>query len=173
MRQKIGFALSIVLVGLIILSTRFYLVDVPIWHFFGGGRELDPATLHLAGEFVESNLGTAREPDGTYTVRILAQQYLFVPQCIEIPAGTPVHFRMTSADVVHMVSFTGTNDTIKVTPGSVTEAVFQFAQPAEFDAPCREFCGPGHFAMRSHLRVLPPDQFAHLRPDQRRNCDAQ
>ncbi len=172
MRKKIGFALSIVLFGLIILSTRFYEIDLPVWRFFGGGKRLDPATLHLAGEFVESNLGTAREPDGSYTVRMLAQQYLFVPQCVEVPAGTPVHFRITSADVVHLVSVTGTQDALKATPGAVNEAVFQFPQAGEFEAPCREFCGPGHFAMSAHVRVVPPDQFASLAPDQRKGCDA-
>ena len=33
----------------------------------------DPARLHLSGEFVESNLGTAAEADGTVTVRAIGQ----------------------------------------------------------------------------------------------------
>src|SRR5271165_1630183 len=172
MRNKIGFALSIILLGAIILSTRIYEVDLPVWHFFGGGKGLDPATLHLAGEFVESNLGTAREPDGSYTVRMLAQQYLFVPHCIEVPAGVPVRFRTTSADIVHVINVSGTADSLKAIPGTVTEAEFQFPQTGEFDAPCREFCGPGHFAMRAHLRVVPQEKFANLRSDERRDCDA-
>ena len=49
---------------------------------------INPATLHLQGEFVESNLGTATEPDGSITVRILAEQYTFVPQCAQVPADT-------------------------------------------------------------------------------------
>ncbi len=60
---------------------------------------VDPTTLHLHGEFVESNLGTAVEPDGSVTVRMIAEQYDFVPRCIRVPAGTPVKFRITSADV--------------------------------------------------------------------------
>ena len=39
-------------------------------------------TLHLRGEFIESNLGSAVEPDGSVTVRIVGQQYSFTPQCI-------------------------------------------------------------------------------------------
>ena len=35
---------------------------------------IDPATLHLQGEFVESNLGSAVEPDGSVTVRIMAKE---------------------------------------------------------------------------------------------------
>lgn len=172
MRQKIGFALSIALVGAIILSTRFYEVDLPVWHFFGGGRGLDPASLHLAGEFVESNLGTAREPDGSYTVRLLAQQYLFVPHCIEVPAGVPVRFRITSYDNVHVINLNGTPESVRAIPGTVSETTFTFPQTAEFDAACREFCGPGHYAMRAHVRVVTQDQFSSLHPDQRRSCDA-
>ena len=33
---------------------------------------IDPTTLHLEGEFVESNLGTAVEPDRSVTVRMIA-----------------------------------------------------------------------------------------------------
>jgi cytochrome c oxidase subunit II len=62
---------------------------------------IDPTTLHLSGEFVESNLGTAIEPDGSATVRLIAIQYDFVPHCVLVPANTPVKFRLTSADVVH------------------------------------------------------------------------
>ena len=36
---------------------------------------IQPLTLHLGGEFAESNLGTAIEPDGSATVRIIAEQY--------------------------------------------------------------------------------------------------
>ena len=41
---------------------------------------VDIKTLHVAGEFVESNLGTAVGPDGKVTVRLVAQQYSFQPQ---------------------------------------------------------------------------------------------
>ena len=51
---------------------------------------IQPQTLHLGGEFVESKLGTAIEPDGSATVRLIAQQYDFVPYCVRVPAGTPV-----------------------------------------------------------------------------------
>ncbi len=59
---------------------------------------IDSRTLHLRGEFVESNLGTAIELDGSATVRMIAEQYDFVPQCVAVPAETPVKFRLTSAE---------------------------------------------------------------------------
>ena len=172
MWKRIQFALSIALVGCAILATRFYLVDLPVWHFFGGGNGLDPATLHLQGEFVESNLGTAEEADNSFTVRLIAQQYLFVPQCVVVPAGVPVRFRITSADAAHMVNFGGTTNNLKAMPGVVNQSSFTFPQAGQFPLPCHEFCGPGHYAMRAELKVVPRSEFVSLRPDERRTCGA-
>ena len=81
---------------------------------------IDPVTLHLQGEFVESNLGTALELDGV-TVRLIAQQYSFVPSCVKVPAGTPVKFRLTSADVIHGFILGDTNVNTMAVPGFVSE----------------------------------------------------
>jgi cytochrome c oxidase subunit 2 len=172
MRKKLQFALSIALVGCAILATRFYLVDVPVWRFVTGGSGLDPAMLHLQGEFVESNLGTAEEADNSFTVRMIAQQYLFVPQCVVVPAGVPVRFRITSADAAHMVNFSGTSYNLKAMPGVVNQASYTFPKEGQFPLPCHEFCGPGHYTMRAELKVVPRSEFASLRPDERRTCAA-
>src|SRR6202022_468911 len=89
---------------------------------------IDPTTLHLGGEFAESNLGTAVEPDGSVTVRLIAEQYNFVPECVLVPADTPVKFRLTSADVVHGFILPSTNVNTMVVPGFVAEASTSFAQ---------------------------------------------
>ena len=161
------------LFSLLILSMRYYEIDLPVLHFFGIGTGPVPATLHVKGEFVESNLGLAQDASGPLTERMIAQQYVFVPQCIVVPAGVPVHFRITSADVVHWLSFTGTSYAIKAMPGVVTEGTLTFPKPGTYPMPCREFCGPGHFAMRAHLQAVPQEQFAPLRPGERRTCDTQ
>jgi cytochrome c oxidase subunit II len=56
----------------------------------------DPITLHLDGEFIDSNLGSALEPDGSVTVRGIGQQYSFTPSCMLVPADTAITFRATS-----------------------------------------------------------------------------
>jgi cytochrome c oxidase subunit II len=169
--KKIGFVVAVALLAVALLSTRYYMVDLPVYHFFGGGEAPDPATLHLRGEFVESNLGTAQAPSGALTVRMIAQQFVFVPQCVVVPAGVPITFRATSADVVHMLSFLGTDYGLKVVPGVVTQETFTFPKPGTFKVPCHEFCGAGHYAMRGQLDVVPRDQFAALRPAERRSCE--
>jgi cytochrome c oxidase subunit II len=171
MTKKIAVAAATILFGLALLSTRFYMVDLPVWHFLGGGKGPDPARLHLQGEFVESNLGTAKSLDGSLVVRMIAQQYVFVPQCVVVPAGVPIRFRITSADAVHLLSFLGTNYGLKAVPGAITEDIFTFPKPGQFKIPCHEFCGPGHYAMRGQLEVVPAERFPSLVPSERQTCE--
>jgi cytochrome c oxidase subunit II len=133
---------------------------------------INPATLHLQGEFVESNLGSAVEPDGSITVRIIAEQYMFVPQCAVVPADTPVRFRLTSADVTHGFFVQSTNTNAMVVPGYITNVSTRFGRPGNYEMPCDEFCGFGHHAMAARVVVLPKDQFKSLPPDERINCGA-
>jgi len=134
---------------------------------------VDPTTLHLGGEFVESNLGTAVEPDGSVTVRLIAQQYEFVPTCVRVPATTPVKFRLTSADVVHGFLLPDTNVNTMVVPGFIAEVRTSFAAPGEYAMPCHEYCGLGHHAMWARVSVVPKEQFAKLDPSERTSCAPQ
>ena len=131
---------------------------------------VDPLSLHLQGEFVESNLGTALEPDGTATVRIIAGQYDFIPNCIQVPTHTPVKFRLTSPDVVHGFLLPGTNVNTMVVPGFVSEVRTSFAAEGEYLMPCNEFCGLGHHAMWAHVTAVPKGEFANATLLERRNC---
>jgi cytochrome c oxidase subunit II len=170
--RKLRIFLVTVLVLSVIPATRYYQIDVPLLRFLGGSH-VDPLSLHLSGEFVENNLGTEQDADGSVTVRMIAEQYLFVPHCILVPAGVPVHLRITSADAVHSLVFDGTEYAVKVLPGAISRAELQFPRTGEYKTVCREFCGAGHYAMRSELKVVPRDQFPALRPEERGNCAAQ
>jgi cytochrome c oxidase subunit II len=134
---------------------------------------IDPTTLHLQGEFVESNLGTAVEPDGSVTVRLIATQYDFVPHCVDVPVGAAVKFRLTSADVVHGFLLPDTNVNTLVVPGFVAEVRTRFANQAEYAMPCNEFCGLGHHGMWARVRVVPREQFAGRTPFERKTCATQ
>src|SRR5258705_5746625 len=81
---------------------------------------VDPTTLHLGGEFIEDNLGTALEADGSATVRVVAQQYSFTPQCLLVPADTPVTLRATSADEIHGFLINQTNVNVMLEAGYVS-----------------------------------------------------
>ena len=134
---------------------------------------IDSRTLHLKGEFVESNLGTALEPDGSATVRLIALQYDFVPRCLVVPAQVPVRFRLTSDDVIHGFLLPNTNINTMVVPGFVAEVRTRFSRTGDYLMPCHEYCGLGHQAMWARVRVVPWDQFAHQGLLERTSCAAQ
>jgi cytochrome c oxidase subunit II len=128
----------------------------------------DPRTLHLGGEFIESNLGSALEPDGSVTVRAIGQQYSFTPPCIVVPTDTPVTFRATSADVVHGFLIDGTNINLMLVPGYISSLGARFDTPGERLMPCHEFCSVGHEGMWGRVKIIDKAAFARLAADQRR-----
>jgi len=131
----------------------------------------DPRTLHLGGEFIESNLGSALEPDGAVTVRFIGQQYSFTPSCMVVPTDTPVTFRATSADVVHGFLIDGTNINLMLVPGYVSSLGARFETPGERLMPCHEFCSVGHEGMWGRVKIIDKTAFARLAADRRRpNC---
>ena len=128
----------------------------------------DPRTLHLAGVFIESNLGSALEPDGSVTVRAIGQQYSFTPSCIVVPTDTPVRFRATSADVVHGFLIDGTNINLMLVPGYVSSLGARFDAPGERLMPCHEFCSVGHEGMWGRVKIVDKAAFARMAADRRR-----
>jgi cytochrome c oxidase subunit II len=134
---------------------------------------IDPLTLHLGGEFAESNLGTAVEPDDSVTVRLVAEQYAFVPDCARVPVDTPVKFRLTSPDVIHGFLLPATNVNTMIIPGFVAEVRTTFTRPGVYEMPCHEFCGYGHQGMWARVEVVPKAQFPQLAADERTSCAKQ
>lgn len=127
-----------------------------------------PESLHVKGEFVESNLGSVLEPDGSVTVRLIAQQYSFTPQCLVVPADVPITFRATSADVVHGFVVTNTNLNSMLEPGYISTFKTTFPQPGDHLMPCHEYCGIGHQGMWAHVRVIDKDAFMKMAANSRR-----
>jgi cytochrome c oxidase subunit 2 len=132
---------------------------------------IDPKTLHLSGEFTESNLGTRVSADGQVTSRIVATQFTFQPRCIVVPANQRVTLRFATPDVIHGILVTGTNVNTMIVPGYVSQVHTVFTRTGELLMPCHEYCGLGHSEMFAKLRVVPPEQF---KPDAqgRVSCDA-
>ncbi|MBB5577594.1 MULTISPECIES: cytochrome C oxidase subunit II [Rhizobium] len=128
----------------------------------------DPTTIHLQGEFIESNLGSALEPDGSVTVRAIGQQYSFSPSCIVVPAQTPLTFRATSADVVHGILIQGTNVNTMLVPGYVSVLKATFDKPGDHLMPCQEFCSVGHEGMWGKVKVVDKQEFLSEMANKRR-----
>jgi cytochrome c oxidase subunit 2 len=128
----------------------------------------DPRRLHLNGEFIESNLGSAVEPDGSVTVRAIGQQYSFTPDCILVPTGTAVRLRMTSSDVVHGFLITDTTINLMLVPGYISTITAHFDAPGERHMPCHEFCGVGHEGMWGRIKIIDKAEFDRMAADRRR-----
>lgn len=163
----------LVVLGTIVFSLLFTMLFTGLhWAAMPPSRvaTVNPATLHVAGEFMEGNLGSGVEAAGI-TVRVIAQQYSFVPACLVVPAGVPVTFRVTSADAIHGFSIGGTNVNTMVVPGFISTFTTTFKTVGEHLMPCHEFCGSGHANMWAHVRVIPEADFLTQTPDGRRaNC---
>ena len=128
----------------------------------------DPATLHIAGEFIESNLGSSLERDGSALVRAIGQQYSFTPPCVIVPANTKITIRATSADVLHGLFIQGTTVNTMLVPGFIAIAETRFSAPGEHAVPCHEFCGVGHQGMWGRIKVIDKTAFAALAAVKRR-----
>lgn len=129
---------------------------------------VDPRKLHLGGEFIDSNLGSAVEPDGSVTVRLIGQQYSFTPSCILLPTGTRITFRATSADVVHGFLIDRSNINLMLVPGYISSLQARFDAPGERLMPCHEFCSVGHEGMWGRVKIIEAAAFARLAAARRR-----
>jgi cytochrome c oxidase subunit II len=160
-------AVSVAIVVLLVVMATFaglHLAAMPQSRV----ETVDPRTLHLGGEFIESNLGSAVEPDGSVTVRGIGQQYSFTPSCIVVPTDTRVTFRLTSADVVHGFLITGTNVNLMLVPGYVSSLQARFETQGERLMPCHEFCGMGHEGMWGRIKAVDKAAFARMAAERRR-----
>jgi cytochrome c oxidase subunit 2 len=158
-RRWAAVSLSLIVALLaVIIFTGIHWASMPP----SGIEPIDPTTLHVAGEFVEQNLGAQVRTDGSVIVRLIGQQYSFNPQCVVLPVDTKITFRGTSADVVHGFLVTGTNANAMLVPGYVTTFSTQFSHLGDHLMPCHEFCGTGHAAMWAHVRVVSQTDFAKL-----------
>ena len=166
-RWAIVVAVIIALLVLMMVVTGLHWASMPPSRV----ETIDLKTLHVSGEFVEGNLGTTLSPDGRVTVRLIAQQYSFEPQCIVVPADTPVIFRGTSTDTVHGFVVGRTNANTMLIPGFVATFTTTFRQTGEQLMPCHEYCGTGHEARWARVQVIARDDFmARARSGERLSC---
>ncbi len=91
---------------------------------------------------------------------------------IHIPAGQPVHFRLTSQDVIHsfwVPQLAGKTDVI---PGQVNTTTLRADEPGEYRGQCAEYCGDQHAHMAFYIVADPPDRFTAWLAEQSRPAAA-
>jgi cytochrome c oxidase subunit 2 len=92
-------------------------------------------------------------PDGTIEVQMVALMFAFAPNEVRVPAGRPIRFRLTSADVTHGFMISGTNANTMLMPGYISQLTTVFARPGDYLIVCHEFCGNGHHVMSGRIIV--------------------
>lgn len=112
---------------------------------------IDPTNLANHPEFGTG--GVTTRPDGAVVASVVTTMYFFTPDPLEVPANTPVTFRITSGDVVHGFEVVGTNANAMAIPGYVSQFTVTFAKPGEYVIACHEFCGIMHHQMVGKLIV--------------------
>ena len=151
--EKKWLVISLLMTAVMIGVLSFYAIASNI-HPPSNVETINSDRLHVEGEFVEDNLGVKRMPDGSVEVRMVAARYGFYPQILEIPADTPVRFRIASADVLHGFHVPFTNLATMVVPGYVSEVNTSFPRVGEYPMLCNEYCGLGHDHMWSKLIIV-------------------
>ncbi|OGO73104.1 MAG: hypothetical protein A2Z49_07230 [Chloroflexi bacterium RBG_19FT_COMBO_56_12] len=84
----------------------------------------------------------------------MAESGGWTPSDLTAEVREPLHFRLTSDDVVHGFAI-GQSDwpAVDVNPGEVTEATIAFEKPGKYVFYCTRWCGPGHWRMRGVIEV--------------------
>ncbi|MBU5468377.1 cytochrome c oxidase subunit II [Virgibacillus sp. MSJ-26] len=112
---------------------------------------IDPQKVDETAPFDEP--GVYEIGENEYEVVMTLQIFSFNPGDIEIPAGSTVHFTMTSKDVIHGFQVPGTNLNAMVMPGHIQKISQTFDEPGEYLVLCNEYCGTGHQQMGMTITV--------------------
>ncbi|MFY0990382.1 cytochrome c oxidase subunit II [Halomonas sp. C05BenzN] len=78
---------------------------------------------------------------------------------LAMPAGEPVDFHVTGADVIHAFWVPRLGGKIDMIPGRVNRIRLEADEPGVFGAQCAEFCGSQHAHMRLHVEAMAPEAF--------------
>ena len=116
-------ALIVIFIATIAVTTGVEAIQPPS-HL----ETIDPEAIDANPEF--GNPKVTIQNDGSAVVSVVAAMFSFTPDPIEIPAGKPITFRVTSRDVIHGFEIIGTNANTMVVPGYVSQFTVTFERRA-------------------------------------------
>lgn len=112
---------------------------------------VDPDEARTTPPFDEP--GLREVAPGEYELVMLAQAWQWDPSEVTVPAGSEVHFVVTTVDVIHGMRIPGTNANAMVIPGQITEITVPFEEEGDYHLICHEYCGIGHQGMAMTITV--------------------
>lgn len=76
-----------------------------------------------------------------------------------MPAGEPVDFHVTGADVIHAFWVPRLGGKIDMVPGRINKIRLEADEPAVFGAQCAEFCGAQHAKMQLYVEAVERNEY--------------
>ena len=101
----------------------------------------------IASEDISEGQGIVKE------FSMIAKQWEFVPEIIEVNKGDTVRITVTSTDVAHSFSLPSFNINERLTPDEPVTIEFVADKVGTFPFRCNVFCGSGHSAMAGTMVV--------------------
>lgn len=86
-----------------------------------------------------------------------------------MPAGEPVDFHVSGADVIHAFWVPRLGGKIDMIPGRVNKIRLEADEPAVFGAQCAEFCGAQHAQMQLYVEAVARDEYEAWLADRQTN----
>ena len=77
-----------------------------------------------------------------------------------VPVNQPIHFRLSSVDVIHAFWIPALDYKHDNFPGATQEVTLTFTGPGRFTGQCAEYCGFGHSEMVFNARAVSGARFA-------------
>lgn len=136
--------------------------------WLGGGGMLMPALLvTVVFGFTLDAMRDSRLEPGAVTIQMVGHQWWWeirydgftTANEVVVPAGEPVVFEVTSADVIHSVWVPGLGGKIDMLPDSVNTVILEASAPGEYWGACGEFCGLQHARMRLRVVAVTPEEY--------------
>ncbi|MDQ6596109.1 cytochrome C oxidase subunit II [Bacillus salipaludis] len=112
---------------------------------------IDPQKVDQTAPFDKPGIKQIGEKE--YEVVMTLQAFSFNSGNIEVPAGSTVHFTLTSKDVVHGFEVAETNLNTMIVPGHIQKISQKFEKPGTYLVLCNEYCGAGHQMMSTTIKV--------------------
>ena len=155
--EKIWLVLAMLLIVAIISTITYGATAAGIGMISDQEEPIDSNALDEDERFAEPRVEQVGENE--YEAYVIARQFIFEPDPIEVPANSRVTFYVTSPDVLHGFHVEGTNANTMVIPGEVAKLTVEPNEPGEYGIVCNEYCGAGHHTMEGLLIVHPEDEF--------------
>ncbi len=94
-------------------------------------------------------------PDGIFGT----EDDIVVDNAFHVPVGQPVHFEISSQDVIHGFYIPALRIHQDAVPGMTSTLWVEPTHVGAYDVRCTQFCGTNHYQMKGEVTVESPDEY--------------